>query len=298
MALWIEPPARQWGPHWAQTTRPCGAGLIQLLARPGLSPAPAWEPQGPHPPSLPTGGSRLRRFGLTVKGEWWPSAGAPSWGGRVFSGIRATRESARRQATCKMESARLRRSALNPKAASLALESLEDGSHPCGERLCHLRRGLGRQAERAVPHTAACAPQSLLGQARPAILAPAGQRPERRPRRAALGMGDRFWMPPGLGLFLVAHQSVLGAGGMVEVPQTWGRRGVALWGPLQPRCGPPWPPAPQDCGVGPGHCATALRCRAENTSRFAGVPSVPRAEHGRRSGQSVLLAKGCVCACT
>lgn len=65
-------------------------------------------------------------------------------------------------------------------------------------------------------------PQALLGQARPAVLVPAGQRPERRPLRAALGTGDGVRTPPGLGFFLVAHQSVLGAGGMVGVPQTWG----------------------------------------------------------------------------
>ena len=83
------------------------------------------------------------------------SAGALSRGGRVLSGIRPTRGAARRQATRKMESARLRRSTLNPKAASLALESLEDGSRPCGELLCHLRGGLGRRAVRAFPHKAA-----------------------------------------------------------------------------------------------------------------------------------------------
>lgn len=31
MESWLEPPTRHWGQHWAQTTRPCGAGLIQLL---------------------------------------------------------------------------------------------------------------------------------------------------------------------------------------------------------------------------------------------------------------------------
>lgn len=179
------------------------------------------------------------------------SAGAPSWGGRVFSGIRATRGAAGRQATCKTESARLRRSALNPKAASLPLESLEDGSHPCGKLLCHLRGGLGRQTARAVPHKAACVPQSLLGQARPAVLVPAGQRPERRPRTAALGTGDGVRTPPGLGFFPVAHQSVLGGGGMVGVPQTWGRCGVAVWGPLHPDVDS-LAPAPQDWRVGLG----------------------------------------------
>lgn len=31
MKPWHEPPTRHWGQHWAQTTCPCGAGLIQLL---------------------------------------------------------------------------------------------------------------------------------------------------------------------------------------------------------------------------------------------------------------------------
>lgn len=283
------------------------------LPGPGLCPAPAWGPQGPCPPSLPTGGSRLRHFGLTVKGEcpagppWVAfSAGAPSWGGRVLSGIRATRGAAGRQATCKTGSARLRCS---------ALKRSKPGSGVLGGRLTSSWRaslppeeGLGKAGGEGSPaHSGLSAPVSsgpARLSARPAVLAPAGQRPERGPHRAELGTGDRVGLPPGLRFFLAAHPSVLGTRGTVGVPQTWGRCGVATWGPLQPRCGPPWPQDPRDCGVGPGHRATALRCGAENTSRFTGIPCVPGAERGRRSRQSVSAPSGdsrqgvCVCVYT
>ena len=133
------------------------------LPCPGLSPEPAWGPQGPRPPSLPTGGSRLRRFSLTVKGEYpvglpWValSAGAPSWGGRVLSGIRATREAAGRQATCKTGSAGLRRS---------ALERSKPGSGGLGGRLTSSWRaslppeeGLGKAARPSLLCQPICQP--------------------------------------------------------------------------------------------------------------------------------------------
>lgn len=239
MALWIEPPVGS-GAHWAQTTRPCGAGLIQLL-RPAQALSARLGAPRPSPTIAAHGREQAERFGLTVKGEWWPSAGAPSWGGRImFSGIRATRGQPGPPA---------RWSQATPAALSFKPKGSKPGSRALGGRLTALwrtslpaeARGLGRQAARAVPHTAACT-QSLLTHLGTCW---SEARAEACGLRRDWGTG---FDASGLGLFLVAHQSVLGAGGMVEVPQTWGRRGVAhCGGPCSPDVDLS-PPAPSGLG--------------------------------------------------
>ena len=76
-------------------------------------------------------------------------------------------------------------------------------------------------------------------------------------------------------------------GGAADLGQMWG----CSVGAPAPRRGLPGPGSPGLRG-GPGPCTRALRCGAESTSRFAGLPSVPRAERGRRSGQSVSAPSG------